>query len=86
VGGETLLLTLLALFVVLVEALLPPNPPLLHEGRPVPLPLLRGAASGLRLRRRWVRSGGMNVHRLQAGTIRQTKNTRGETKDKGKQC
>jgi hypothetical protein len=46
-GGETLLLALLVLFVVLVEALLPPNPPLLHEGRLVPLPLLCGAVGGL---------------------------------------
>jgi hypothetical protein len=41
------MLTLPVLFVVLVEALLTPDPPLLRESRPVPLPLLRGAAGGL---------------------------------------
>jgi hypothetical protein len=46
-GGETLLLVQSVLLTILIEALLPLDHPLLRKGRPVSLPLLRGAAGGL---------------------------------------
>jgi hypothetical protein len=85
-GEETLLLAQPVLLVVLVEALLPPDPPLLREGRPVPLPLLCGVAGGLRPRRQRVRSGGVDVHGLQEGTIRRSESVVGEVKCKGRLC
>jgi hypothetical protein len=78
--GETLLLALLVLFVVLVKALLPRDPPLLHESRPVPLPLLHGVSGSLGSGHRQVRSSGVNVHRLQAETVRA--NEKRETRSK----
>jgi hypothetical protein len=71
-------------FVVLVEALLPPDPPLLCESRPILLPLLRSAAGGLGSRCRRVRSSGMDVHRLRARLSGQTKNASKKQKSKGK--
>jgi hypothetical protein len=50
--------------IVLVEALLPLDFPLLHAVRLVPLPLLRGAADGSRPRRRRARSGDIDTDRL----------------------
>jgi hypothetical protein len=52
--GEPLLLVQLVVLIVLLEALSPPDPSLLREGRPLSLPLMRGAAGGLRSGRRWV--------------------------------
>jgi hypothetical protein len=66
------------LLIILIEVLLPPDHPLLREGCPVSLPLLRGAAGDLRPRRRWIRSSSMDVHRLQAGTIRINRKMREE--------
>jgi hypothetical protein len=78
------LLALPVLFIVLVEALLPLDPPLLRESHPVLLLLLRGTAGGLRPRRQRVRSGGIDVHRLQEETIKTNKNAKEGTKSKGK--
>jgi hypothetical protein len=84
--GETLLLALPVLFVVLVEALLPPDPPLLRESRPVPLSLLCCAAGGMGSRRRRVRSGGMDVHRLWAMTVRTNEKRETRSKKQRKGC
>jgi hypothetical protein len=62
-GGGTLLHAQPVLIVVLINVLLPHDPPLLHEGRPVPL-LLHGATGDLRSRHQQVRSGGMDGHQL----------------------
>jgi hypothetical protein len=59
-----LLLAQPVLLVVLIKVILTPDPPLLRKGCPIPLLLLRGATSGLRPRRRQVRSGGMDGHQL----------------------
>jgi hypothetical protein len=81
-----LLLTQSVLLVVLIKALLPPDPPLLRVGRSVSLPLLRGATSGLRQRPRRVRSGGMDSHRLWAEIGRTNKKCETRTKKGRENC
>jgi hypothetical protein len=67
-----LLLAQPVLLVVLIQALLLPDPLFLHEGRPLPLPLLRSAADGLGSGRRRVRSGSLYGHQLRTGIVSST--------------